>query len=49
MVIAYNNTANPAWIRSVLNNDDALYLPVETSELENNRKLEQNPYYQVLN
>ncbi|RKD90959.1 RagB/SusD family nutrient uptake outer membrane protein [Mangrovibacterium diazotrophicum] len=49
MVVDYNNTANPAWIRSVLNNDDALYLPIETSEIENNRKLVQNPYYQVLN
>lgn len=49
MVVDYNNTANPAWIRSVLNNDDALYLPIETSELENNRKLVQNPYYQVRN
>lgn len=48
-VVDYNNTTNPAWIRSVLNNDNALYLPVETSELENNRKLEQNPYYQVTN
>ena len=49
MVVDYNNTANPAWIRSVLNTDDALYLPIETSELENNRLLVQNPYYQVLN
>jgi len=49
MVVEYNNTANPAWIRSVLNNDDALYLPIWTSELENNKLLEQNPYYQVLN
>ncbi|WP_163707312.1 RagB/SusD family nutrient uptake outer membrane protein [Mangrovibacterium lignilyticum] len=49
MVVDYNNTANPAWIRSVLNNDDAIYLPIETSELENNRKLVQNPYYDVLN
>lgn len=48
-VIDYNKTANPAWIRSVLNNDDALYLPIETSELENNRLLVQNPYYQATN
>ncbi len=49
MVIEYNNTANPAWIRSVLNNDDALYLPIESSEMENNRKLVQNPYYAATN
>ncbi len=48
MVNEYNQTANPAWIRSVLSNDDALYLPIEASELENNRLLIQNPYYDVL-
>ncbi len=48
-VVTYNNTANPAWIRSVLNNDNALYLPIEASEIVNNRKLVQNPYYDVLN
>lgn len=48
-VIEYNNTANPAWIRSVLSNDNALYLPIEASEILNNRKLVQNPYYDVLN
>ncbi len=48
-VAAYSKTANPAWIRSVLNNDDALYLPIEKGELENNKLLVQNPYYQATN
>lgn len=48
-VMLYNNTANSSWIRSVLSNDDALYLPVEASELVNNKLLTQNPYYEVAN
>ena len=48
-VVLYNNTANFSWIRSVLNNDDALYLPIYSGELENNKLLEQNPYYAVVN
>jgi len=48
-VAEYNNTANSSWIRSVLMDDDALYLPIWTDELENNKLLEQNPYYNVVN
>jgi len=47
-VAEYNNTANSSWIRSVLKNDDALYLPVWSDELDNNKLLEQNPYYGVV-
>ena len=47
-VAEYNNTANSAWIRSVLMNDDALYLPIWTNELENNKLLQQNPYYDIV-
>lgn len=47
-VTQYNNTANSSWIRSVLKNDDALYLPVWTTELESNKLLEQNPYYAIV-
>lgn len=47
-VTEYNNTANSAWIRSVLANDDALYLPIWTNELLNNKLLEQNPYYSIV-
>lgn len=35
-----------SWITSVLSNDDALYLPIWQSEMETNKLLLQNPYYQ---
>jgi len=44
-VLDYNNSASSSWIRSVLNNDDALFLPVWENELKTNQLLEQNPYY----
>lgn len=44
-VIAYNKQAGESWLLSVLNNDDALFLPVCTSEMESNSLLIQNPYY----
>jgi hypothetical protein len=48
-VVSYNETANPSWIRSVLKDDDALYLPIWTTELLNNELLVQNPYYEIVN
>ena len=48
-VTIYNNSANSSWIRSVLKDDDALYLPIWSDELENNKLLEQNPYYGIVN
>ncbi|NMB50533.1 MAG: RagB/SusD family nutrient uptake outer membrane protein [Bacteroidales bacterium] len=47
-VVEYNNTANPSWIQSVLRDDDALYLPIWSKELENNKLLIQNPYYGIV-
>jgi hypothetical protein len=47
-VIEYNNAANPSWIRSVLKDNDALYLPIWSKELENNKLLKQNPYYGIV-
>lgn len=46
LVTNYNQTANPTWIRSVLRNDNALFMPVWQTELENNTLLTQNPYYE---
>lgn len=46
LVTKYNATANPSWIRSVLSNDDALFLPILQSEIDNNPLLVQNPYYE---
>lgn len=48
-VVNYNETANPSWIRSVLRDDNALYLPVWSNELLNNELLVQNPYYDIVN
>lgn len=44
-VTTYNKQAGESWLTSVLNNDDALFLPIAQSELESNIKLVQNPYY----
>ena len=45
IVTNYNKTANPSWIRSVLQDDNALFLPIWENELKNNPLLTQNPYY----
>lgn len=45
-VSEYNTSANSAWIRTVLKDDNALFLPVATSEKNNNPLLVQNPYYE---
>jgi starch-binding outer membrane protein, SusD/RagB family len=44
-VTTYNQQASESWLTSVLNDDDALFLPINQSELESNKKLVQNPYY----
>ncbi len=44
-VTTYNKAANESWIRSVLSNENAWYLPVNASEISANELLEQNPYY----
>jgi len=44
-VLNYNQRASESWLMSVLNNDDALFLPVWEEELKVNELLVQNPYY----
>jgi hypothetical protein len=44
-VTKYNTQASESWLRSVLNSDNALYLPIMSTELERNPLLVQNPYY----
>lgn len=44
-VVTYNKGANESWIRSVLSNENAWYLPINESEIRTNDLLEQNPYY----
>lgn len=45
LVVEANQTTNPQWIRSVLRNEYAWYMPLPYSDIENNPLLEQNPYY----
>lgn len=44
-VIEGNMTTNPSWIRSVLNDVNAWYLPLPDRDIKSNQLLEQNPYY----
>ena len=46
LITDYNVTANPSWIRSVLSDENACFMPVWETELENNPALKQNPYYE---
>lgn len=48
-IVASNQTYNKQWIRSVLQDKNAWYLPIPYSEIEINPELEQNPYYQTTN
>lgn len=45
MIVEENETGNEQWIRSVLANDYAWYLPILEDELIANPLLTQNPYY----
>ena len=44
-VSTYNEQASESWLRSVLSNDDAHFLPIWENELKVNPLLLQNPYY----
>jgi hypothetical protein len=44
-VTKYNSQASESWLRSVLNSDNALYLPIMSTEIDRNPLLVQNPYY----
>ena len=44
-VLNYNSCASISWLKSVLTSDNALFLPIMSTELERNDKLIQNPYY----
>lgn len=45
MVIEGNQTTNPSWVRSVLADRNAWYLPIPQDDIDHNRLLVQNPYY----
>lgn len=44
-VVRYNNQANESWIRAVLSDENAWYLPVNADEIKTNDLILQNPYY----
>ena len=44
-IVSYNTSANSTWLRSTLKDEDAWYLPIYYTEIENNKLLVQNPYY----
>lgn len=44
-VINYNQQASASWLLSVLTSDNALFLPIMSTEIESNPNLVQNPYY----
>lgn len=44
-VLLGNQTTNKSWIRSVLIDQNAWYMPIPQSDMDHNRLLEQNPYY----
>jgi len=48
-VLKGNQTTNLSWIRSVLVDKNAWYMPIPQSDMDRNRLLEQNPYYEIAN
>ena len=44
-VMEGNQTTNQQWIQSVLQDQNAWYMPIPQSDIEHNKLLEQNPYY----
>lgn len=46
-IVANNSTVSTGWIRSVLENTNAWYLPIHQDEIDRNPMLKQNPYYDV--
>lgn len=44
-VMEGNSTTNKDWLRSVLADENAWYMPIPQADIEHNKLLEQNPYY----
>lgn len=47
LITTYNSSANAKWLRSVLKNTNAWYLPIPQDDIERNPLLKQNPYYDI--
>lgn len=48
LVMTNNTTANRKWLSSTLSNDDAWFLPIPEWDIQTNKLLVQNPYYDVV-
>ncbi len=48
IVIENNKTVGSKWINSVLSNEHAWFLPIPEDDINTNKYLEQNPYYDVI-
>lgn len=46
MVMQNNSTAESKWLNSTLENENAWYLPIPESDMNSNKLLVQNPYYE---
>ena len=46
LIMENNLTAESRWLGSVLDNDNAWYLPIPASDISTNSLLKQNPYYE---
>jgi len=46
-IIESNQTTKDEWIKSVLMDENAWYMPIPYSEISVNEKLVQNPYYKT--
>ena len=46
IIMENNLTAENKWLSSVLDNDNAWYLPIPAEDIFNNSLLTQNPYYE---
>ena len=47
LIVANNASASSQWLRSVLKNTYAWYLPIPQDDIERNLLLTQNPYYDI--
>lgn len=47
LVAQANQTTNQQWVISVLQDSNAWYLPVPQADIDHNKLLQQNPYYQT--
>ena len=48
LITENNNTTGSKWINSVLSNEYAWFLPISEDDINTNKYLEQNPYYDVI-